>query len=138
MDAAGVVTATGQDVDQFEVGDRVIAQMNIGAMAELVSVPEASVWHAPDRLDLSHCANLGRNYFPAYHSLKQIGEIGTGCLVLVDGASGGVGTASIQLAKAMGAKVIAGVGIPGKAKRVLSELLRGIREANGNHHGQGC
>ena len=57
------------------------------------------------------CANLGRNYISAYHSLKVIGDVGPSSLVL-DGASGGVGMAAIGLAKAMGAKVIAGVSAP--------------------------
>jgi NADPH:quinone reductase-like Zn-dependent oxidoreductase len=53
---------------------------------------------------------LGRNFFASYHSLNVIGKIGKGSLVLVDGASGGVGMATIELSKAMGAQVIAGVG----------------------------
>ena len=60
-------------------------------------------------MDTSQCANVGRNYFAAYHSLKVIGKVKPGDLVFVDGASGGVGMASVELAKAMGAHVIAGV-----------------------------
>ena len=96
------------------MGDRVIAQMSIGALAETVSVAGHSVWKAPDNVHLSKCANIGRNFFSAYHSLKVIGEVGDGDLVLVDGASGGVGMAAIELAKAMGARVIAGVSMPEK------------------------
>ena len=96
------------------MGDRVIAQMSIGGLAEVVAVPAASVWRAPDAVHLSMCANLGRNFFAAYHSLKIIGEVGAGDLVLVDGASGGVGLAAVELAKAMGALVIAGVSVPDK------------------------
>ena len=97
-----------------EVGDRVIAQMSIGGLAEIVKVPATSVWKAPDAVHLSRCANLGRNFFAAYHSLKTIGEVGADALVLVDGASGGVGMAAVELAKAMGARVIAGVSVPEK------------------------
>jgi len=114
MDAAGTVIEVGAGVDRLQVGDRVIAQPGLGGMAEVVKVPAQSVWKAPDGVHLSKCANLGRNYFPAYHSLKVLGEIGPGDLVLVDGASGGVGMAAIQLAKVMGAQVIAGVSVPEK------------------------
>ena len=114
MDVTGTVLGTGAGVERVEVGDRVIAQMNLGGLAEVVKVPAESVWKAPDGVHLSKCANLGRNFFPAYHSLKIIGEVGAGDLVLVDGASGGVGMAAIELAKAMGALVIAGVSIPEK------------------------
>ena len=114
MDVTGTVLETGAGVERVAVGDRVIAQMHIGGLAEVVKVPAESVWTVPANIHLSKCANLGRNFFPAYHSLKTIGEVGAGDLVLVDGASGGVGMAAIELAKAMGALVIAGVSIPEK------------------------
>lgn len=114
MDVAGVVIEAGAGVDHVTVGDRVIAQMSIGGLAEAVVVPGASVWKTPDNIDLSKCANLGRNFFPAYHSLKVLGDVQAGDLVLVDGASGGVGMAAVELAKAMGAQVIAGVSVPEK------------------------
>ena len=112
MDVAGVVLET--DVDHLQAGDRVVAQMSIGGLAEVVRVPAASVWRAPAGVDLAACANLGRNFFPAYHSLKVLGEVTADSLVLVDGASGGVGMAAVELARAMGAHVIAGVGAPEK------------------------
>ena len=114
MDVTGIVLDTGAGVDRVAVGDRVIAQMSIGALAEVVAVPQESVWAAPDAVPLAKCANLGRNFFAAYHSLKILGHVGADSLVLVDGASGGVGMAAIELAKAMGAQVIAGVSIPEK------------------------
>lgn len=109
MDATGIVLEVGAGVDHVAVGDRVVAQMQVGALAEICSVPATNVWKAPDGIALAKLSNIGRNFFAAYHSLKVIGEVGPGDLVLVDGASGGVGMASIELAKAMGAQVIAGV-----------------------------
>ena len=114
MDLTGTVLEVGPGVSDLQEGDRVIGQVSTGALAEVVAVDAGSVWKAPDNVPLSKCANIGRNFFAAYHSLKVIGEIGPGDLVLVDGASGGVGMAAIQLAKAMGAQVIAGVSAPEK------------------------
>jgi NADPH:quinone reductase-like Zn-dependent oxidoreductase len=95
---------------------------------------------------LSHCANLGRNFFASFHSLRTIGQVDEKSLVLVDGASGGVGMATIELAKAMGAKVIAGVSVEekvelpksvgadrvfcyGKDKQTYKEFKDKVREA---------
>jgi len=114
MDIAGTVLEIGSGVDRIQVGDRVFTQLNQGALSEIVSVPENRVWKVPTTVHLSKCANIGRNYFAPYHSLKIIGEVSAGDLVLIDGASGGVGMAGIGLAKAMGAKVIAGVSVPEK------------------------
>jgi NADPH2:quinone reductase len=125
MDVTGIVVRVGSKVREVAVGDRVLGvslvQGGTGGMAEFVVLPSWCVYKLPDHdssLPLETCANIGRNYFAAYHSLKTIGRINInnsgissgGCLVLVDGASGGVGMATIELAKAMGAKVIAGVG----------------------------
>eukprot|EP01083_Nonionella_stella_P261017 889306_1 len=91
-----------------------------GALAEYVCVNEQQTWKIPDHIHLSECANLGRNFFASYHSLKTVADIKEGSLVLVDGASGGVGMATIELAKAMGAKVIAGVSTDEKKALPLS------------------
>ena len=114
IDVAGTVLEVGDGVEGLDVGDRVIAQVNMGGLAEVAKAPAASVWKAPTGVHLSACANLSRNFFPAYHSLKVLGEVGAADLVLVDGASGGVGMAAVELAKAMGALVIAGVSVPDK------------------------
>ncbi|MGD9720141.1 MAG: NADPH:quinone oxidoreductase family protein [Pirellulales bacterium] len=120
MDLTGTVLEVGAGVQHVEPGDRVVAQMSIGVLAEMVAVDGRNVWKAPAGVPLAQCANIGRNFFAAYHSLKDIGEIGPGSLVLVDGASGGVGMAAIELAKAMGAQVIAGVSTPEKMESPAS------------------
>ncbi len=108
-DVSGTIIDKGPGVSHVDIGDRVIASLRVGGLAEIAKAPAAAVWKAPPNVPLSKCANFGRNYFAAYHSLKVVGEVREGDLVLIDGASGGVGMAAIQLAKAMGAKVIAGV-----------------------------
>lgn len=119
MDVTGTVIEVGSSVGGIQVGDRVMATMTknggTGGMAEIVESPASLVYKVPATVHLSQCANIGRNFFAAYHSLKIIGNVGPGSLVLVDGASGGVGMATIELAKAMGAKVIAGVSTSDKA-----------------------
>jgi NADPH2:quinone reductase len=114
MDVSGIVVEVGSLVTHLKPGDRVLAtllqQGGTGGMAQYVVAPSEWVYHVPDRIPhLSQVANIGRNYFAAYHSLKTIGNVGPSSLVLVDGASGGVGMATIQLAIAMKCTVIAGV-----------------------------
>lgn len=132
MDVTGVVVAADTDtdtkqVDTLTVGTRVLATLldhgGTGGMAELVRVPVAHVYVLPDAVPMKAAANVGRNYFAAYHSLVTVGGIpipnksksnineqaAKPPLVLVDGASGGVGMATVELAKALGCRVIAGV-----------------------------
>eukprot|EP00934_Nitzschia_sp_Nitz4_P001724 Nitzschia sp. Nitz4//scaffold276_size25055//110//689//NITZ4_008337-RA/size25055-snap-gene-0.27-mRNA-1//-1//CDS//3329545313//1724//frame0 len=92
-------------MDLTRVGDRVMASTSIqnggtGSMAEYVKISASLVYKVPPTVHLSQCANIGRNFFVAYHSLKSIGNVGPGSLVLVDGASGGMGMVTIELANA--------------------------------------
>ena len=130
MDVTGVVIEKGTDVsdDKISIGDRVYCNTALcphgaggtGGLADVVSISASAVFPVPEELHLSSVANLGRNYCAAYHSLKVIGNVDSHDLVLVDGASGGVGMATVELAKAMGAKVIAGVS--SKEKGTLPSL----------------
>jgi NADPH:quinone reductase len=120
VDAAGLVIAVGHNVCDFEEGDRVFATIKTGAMAQVIAVDSAQVWRAPKDVHLSRCASIGRNYIAAYHALKVVGEVTAGNLVMIDGASGGVGLAAVQLAKAMGTRVIAGVSVKDKCEYPLA------------------
>ena len=125
MDVAGVVIDKGRDVsdDDVRVGDEVYANTALcpdggggtGGLAECVRVSSMAVFPIPAGLDLGCVANVGRNYCAAYHSLGVIGDAGPDDLVLVTGSSGGVGMATIELARAMGCRVIAGVSSMEKA-----------------------
>lgn len=116
---------------RIQPGDRVLATLmdfgGTGGLSEVVLAPLKHVHKIPTANLLSDSparaaavfANVGRNYFAAYHALVEVGGIrpnnhSNNIIVLVTGASGGVGMATIELAKAMGCKVVAGVGSPSK------------------------
>jgi NADPH:quinone reductase len=107
-DAAGVVTAVGENVTRFKKGDRVTAQVRWGAYAEQLAAPQERCFHIPDGMDFAAAAAMGTVYPTAHVSLMVRGQYKTGETVLVNGAAGGIGLASVQIAKAKGAIVIAG------------------------------
>lgn len=107
MEAAGVISALGDKVQGVKEGDRVIAATMLGAFAEKVPVHFSQVVPMPDSMSFEEGAALTTIYGTSYHALKNRARLKEGETVLVLGAAGGVGIATVQLAKAMGAKVIA-------------------------------
>jgi NADPH2:quinone reductase len=108
--AAGLVAAVGEGVTDFSVGDRVSVQVEYGAYAQKLRAPAVNVFHMPDSVDFVKGAALGLVYQTAHFALVERARMQKGDNVLVLGASGGIGVASVQLAKALGAStVIAGV-----------------------------
>lgn len=103
----------------FAVGDRV-AFLTLGAYADQVSVAPQMAFPLPDELDYHAGAALIINYHTALFALSERGGLVAGESVLVQGAAGGVGTASIQVAKALGARVIAAVSSDEKAEVALT------------------
>src|SRR3954449_10059805 len=99
-----------------QAGDRVAAFSMLGGFAEVVVSPEFLTFKLPDALDFAQGAALVLNYHTAYFSLKLRGRLTEGETVLVHGAAGGVGTASIQVAKGLGARVIGVVSTDEKEK----------------------
>ncbi|UOR14622.1 NADPH:quinone oxidoreductase family protein [Qipengyuania aquimaris] len=91
----------------FVPGDRVMGGAKTGAFAEYVSLPARSLRKVPEGLDLAQAAAMGAAYHTAYVALVELGGLEEGQSVLVHGASGGVGLAACDLARALGAKVIA-------------------------------
>lgn len=91
----------------FSPGDRVAAFPMLGGFAELVAAPVHMTFPLPDSVSMSAGAALPMNYLTVEFALGRRGRLSVGETVLVHGAAGGVGTAAIQLAKALGAKVIA-------------------------------
>ncbi len=106
-EAAGVISAVGEKVSQFKVGDRVMALTGWGSFAEQVAVPAYNVLPMPAGMDFTTAAAFSMTYGTSMHALKQRGNLQTGETLLVLGASGGVGLAAVEIGKAMGATVIA-------------------------------
>ena len=88
-------------------GDRVAAFCALGGFAEVAVAPEHFTFALPDELDFAQGASLILNYHTAYFSLVTRGRLREGETVLVHGAAGGVGTATLQVARALGARTIA-------------------------------
>lgn len=106
LEMAGAVIEAAAE-SGFVPGDRVRGGAKTGAFAEYVALPSASLRKIPEGLDFATAAAMGAAYHTAYASLVEIGGLETGQTVLIHGASGGVGLAACDLARAMGAKVIA-------------------------------
>ena len=118
-DAAGIVAAVGVNVTGHKVGDRVIAHVIHGAMAEKAVCPAALAFPLPDGVEFDAAAAMGLAYLTGYIALTRRGAMQPGEVVMINGASGGVGLASVSLAKALGAGVVlAGLTTPSKGDAV--------------------
>jgi NADPH2:quinone reductase len=113
---AGVVSAVGPGVGVFKPGDRVALQTEYGAYAERIAVAAATCYPMPAGMAFVDAAALGLAYQTAHFALLDRASYRTGETILVTGATGGVGLAAVQLAKALGATVLAGVTSPEKGE----------------------
>ena len=118
---AGRVAAVGEGVTGLSAGDLVYGSIFTGAMAEQVLVPARAVAPVPPGLSLTEAAAFRVTYLTAYHSLVTAGELRPGQWVVVLGAAGGVGTATVDVAVRLGARVIAAASSPERLK-VCAEL----------------
>ncbi|ACO45842.1 NADPH:quinone oxidoreductase family protein [Deinococcus deserti] len=107
MEFAGIVDVLGEGVSGVQTGVRVAGLGGTGALAEYAVVPAAGLIPVPENLSAAQAAAFPVSYFTAYHGLKTLGYAQPGQWVLVQAAAGALGTASIQLAKAMDLNVIA-------------------------------
>ncbi|MFG1347956.1 NADPH:quinone oxidoreductase family protein [Xanthobacter autotrophicus DSM 431] len=117
-DLAGVVRAVGAGVNGYAPGDRIMAQVENGAFAEQAIVTPEQTYKLPDGLSFEAAAAMGLVYQTAHFALVERGQYKRGETVLVGGAAGGVGLAAVQIAKGLGAKVLAGVRSPEEAEVV--------------------
>ncbi|KPH80323.1 NADPH:quinone oxidoreductase family protein [Bosea vaviloviae] len=111
-DFAGVIRAVGPNVTDFAPGDRVMAQVENGAFAEQAIARADQTYKLPDGMSFTAAAAMGLVYQTAHFALVERGQYKRGETVLVGGAAGGVGLAAVQIAKGLGARVLAGVRSP--------------------------
>jgi NADPH2:quinone reductase len=124
-EVAGVVSAVGAGCNEFRVGDRVLAYVENGGYVDQITVPSFLCHLMPDGLDAADAIGVGLALQTAHFALFARGQMKAGETVLVTGATGGVGIATVQLAKACGATVIAGCMTASKA---------GFAREYGAHH----
>ncbi|MEU5876109.1 NADPH:quinone oxidoreductase family protein [Spirillospora sp. NPDC047279] len=119
-EVAGTVAAAGPDVTAPAVGTRVLATCGLGGFASRIVVPAAAAVPIPDRLDAGRAATFTQSYSTALFALRERGALRDGESVLVLGAGGGVGLAAVQVAKALGARVLAGASSEAKRDAALA------------------
>ncbi|KAL0278671.1 UNVERIFIED_CONTAM: hypothetical protein PYX00_000424 [Menopon gallinae] len=114
LECAGEIEKVGENVDEFQVGDRVVALPEYRAWAELVSVPAKYVYKIPDDMSFTDASAITMNYVVAYILLFELGNVKSGEKILLHSAGGSVGQAVVQLSKTIpDVKVF---GIASKAK----------------------
>jgi NADPH2:quinone reductase len=111
---AGVVETVGEGVTAVAPGDRVRGGSMVGAFAQRAAVPAAGLDRLPAGADPVAAAAFHVAHSTAYHALRSVGEVAPGQWVVVLGAAGGVGLAAVELAKVLGAKVLAAASSPAK------------------------
>jgi NADPH2:quinone reductase len=115
-EGAGVIKKVGKNVTRFKEGDRVYFMAPYGAFAEEACMNEFGVFPISDEVSFELAASYQMAYGTSYHALIQRGELKIDDEVLILGASGGVGLAALDIAKAKGARVVTGVSTEEKAK----------------------
>jgi len=136
QEIGGVVEAVGEGVTHLQAGDRVMASLFGGGLAEYVAVPAHAVQVIPDAMSHAQAAGFRVNYLTAVHGLADRAALQPGERLLVLGAAGGVGTAAVQVGRLLGAQVIAAASTPEKrafaesqgAQRVLDTNPEGWRD----------
>ena len=136
MELAGEIVGLGEGVEGWTIGDAVVGGAKLGGFAEFAALPAAAIRRKPDRLSFAQAAAVGAAYLTAYVALVRRARLEPGEWVLVHGAAGGVGLAAVDLAKALGANVIAASASDAKLKIVADEyapdavlnVTKGFRE----------
>ncbi len=107
LEAAGIVAACGDRVTRFRPGDRVMAILAHGGLAELAAALEAETFAIPDRMSFEEAGAFPVAYISSHVALRWQARLEPGETLLVLGAAGGVGLTAVEIGKAMGARVIA-------------------------------
>lgn len=119
-EVAGTVAAVGPGVTEPSPGTRVLAVCALGGFAAQVAVPAAAAVPIPQRLDMPRAATFTQSYCTGLYGLRDRGGLRPGETALVLGAGGGVGLAAVQIATALGAKVLAGASSQAKREAALA------------------
>jgi putative PIG3 family NAD(P)H quinone oxidoreductase len=145
LEVAGKIAARGEDARRFKEGDQVCALVNGGGYAEFAVAPEATTLPVPRGLSLEEAAALPETVFTVWNNVFERGRLEPGEWLLVHGGGGGIGTTAIQIATALGAKVITTVGSAAKqrdcealgAVRAINyreeDFVEAVRETTGGH-----
>lgn len=127
---AGTVTEVGEGVEGLAVGDRVLANVGLGGFCDEAVVSALQVARVPDGVDLPTAATLGQSYCTAWFSLVRRARVRAGQQVLVLGAGGGVGLASVDVAVAQGATVIAAASTAAKRAAAAAMGARDVIDSS--------
>ena len=145
LEVAGKIAARGEDARRFKEGDLVCALVNGGGYAQYAVAPEATTLPIPRGLSLEEAAALPETVFTVWNNVFERGRLEPGEWLLVHGGGGGIGTTAIQMAAALGARVITTVGSAAKqrdcealgAVRAINyrqeDFVEAVRETTGGH-----
>jgi NADPH:quinone reductase len=145
MEVAGKVVALGPGATRFGEGDLVCALVSGGGYAEFCAAPEAMTLPVPQGLSLVEAAALPEAVFTVWHNVFERGSLKPGEWLLVHGGASGIGTTAIQIAVALGAKVMVTVGSDEKAAACVrlgalravnyrdEDFVEAVRESTGGH-----
>ena len=120
LEASGVVAAAGEGASRFKIGDPVMALLNGGGYAEYALAEEAATLPVPDGVSMTEAAAIPETFFTVWHNVFERGALKSGEWLLVHGGTSGIGVTAIQLARALGAKVIATAGSVQKCEACLA------------------
>ena len=142
LEVAGTVIARGDAVTSVDVGDRVFGLVGGGGLADRVVAHERELTRVPEALDDAAAASVPEAFITAFDAISVQAGLGAGDTLLVNGASGGVGTAAVQLGVALDAVVVANVRSVGRRERIAElgatvlgapEVFEHVRELGGAH-----
>jgi NADPH:quinone reductase len=119
LEVSGEIVSIGADTQRWKVGDKVCALLAGGGYAQYAVAPAGQCLPVPDGIDMRYAALLPEAVFTVWANLFEAGQLQQDDTVLVHGGSSGIGIFSIQMARAMGAKIIVTVGGPDKATACL-------------------
>lgn len=125
MEGSGIVAEVGKDVTKCKPGDKVIAGLRVGGLAEEVNIPADNCRPIPAGMDFIKAAAYPAAYLTAYVALVIRGNLKAGETLLVHGSTGGVGMAAVDLGKLLGAKVI--------ATSASDEKLKAVKARGADH-----